>query len=208
MKEPPLNNEADLARVAEKLIADIARAQKKLASTDQRRATFSLDARIGDADAKREMAKLNDARNALLTEIGDLDAALVEVRRRMGAARQTAALEAEAERARQAAPIVERLAARGAQMDSELQAFREHHAAIQADLNALARLGVPTPSRDLVAVNLNRALDAATMGLDSSRRPVPPLQRHSFTSLLHGYDLPAQRWVETKLNANNPAKAA
>jgi hypothetical protein len=88
-----------------------------------------------------------------------------------------------------------------------MREYCEHYAAISDDMDALARLGVPTPSRALVAVNLRRAHDSATSPLDKTSRPVQPTMRRSFDSLLTGWAQPALNWISTKLKTKT-AEAA
>jgi hypothetical protein len=160
-----------------------------------------------DVKAAKRLAEINTEFGHLENEIASLSAALAEAGRRAEAATAAEAAETERKRAEQAVPIVRRLEERGAKMDVAIQSYCEHFAAIQADLDELARLGAPTPSRALVEVNGHRAHDSALTALgDKFVRPVPPLQRHSFDQLLTGWALPAQRWIESKLN--NAAKAA
>jgi hypothetical protein len=127
-----------------------------------------------------------------------LRAALDGANKREAVARTAAADEDARSRAEKARPIIERLIERGAAIDHALKTFGVNFTAIQADLDELQRLGVPTPSRSLVAVNLRRAHDAG-LPMDGSTRPVPPMMRHSFDSLLRFWAQPGFAWISTKL---------
>lgn len=196
----------DFTAVAEKLTSDITKLQKKIARIDERRAVLALDAHIGDATAIKERDKLSDERNRLVGEVDDLSAALNEARRRSGEAQKATALEAEAERARKAAPILERMAARGKALDEAIASYCASFAAISGDVDELMALGCPVAPRDLIRVNLRNAHDSATMFLDKTSRPVSPRARRSFSELLHGWTKPGFSWVAAR--TNNTAQAA
>jgi hypothetical protein len=198
--------ETDFESMAAKLVADIEKLRKAVARIDSRRAVVSLDARIGDTDARKEYDKLASERNAKLAEIDDLTAALTEAKRRAGEALKTSALEAEAERARKAQPILERMAARGKALDDAIARYCAEFAAISEDVDALMALGCPVATRDLIRVNLRNAHDSATMFLDKTSRPVSPRARKSFSELLLQWTRPGVAWVAVR--TNNTAQAA
>ena len=200
--------ETNYDSVATKLTADIEKLRKKIVSVDEKRARWALDATLGDSDAKAEMAKLGDQRNRLNGEIADLEAALTEARRRANDATTSAAAEVVRKRAEQAAVVVQRLLARGPEMDHAIALYTEHFRGIQNDLTELARLGAPTPSRPLVDVNTNLAHDSALTPLgDKFVRPVPPTRRRTFDFLLRGWCTPVKTWIESKIT-NTAADAA
>jgi hypothetical protein len=196
----------DMNIIAADLQQKIGAAQAAIAGIDAKRKTVAFDAETGDDGARKAMAKLHADRNARLAEVDDLNAALDEAKRRSAAAAAAAAEEGLKARAERAKPIAERLAERGKKLDAAIQAYVAEFAAIGDDLDQLARLGVPIPSRDLVRVNLRRAHDSATAPLDKTSRPVSPTMRRSFDSLLAGWTQPAKNWIATKLNT--AAKAA
>jgi hypothetical protein len=181
-------------------------ARAAIAEIDARRSAIAFDAIAqGDGESKKALAKAHADRAARQSEIADLEFALAQAKRHIVEAGNAEAAAAAQARAELAAPIVARLAARGALMDSAIRAYREHYVAIDADLTELDRLGAPIPSRQLVAVNLRRAGDAALMGLDEHSRPIPPNQRHSFESLLRGWAQPGINWINNRLNKSADA---
>jgi hypothetical protein len=154
------------------------------------------------------LASINEELQRVAAEAASLKAAFAEAERRADAARADALTEAQRERAEKAKPIAERLAERGKKLDAAIGEYCEHFAALGADIEELARLGVPVPSRSLVAVNMRRSHDAATMFLDKTSRPVPPLDRHPFSKLTTGWAVPALKWIEAKLNKSAAKSAA
>jgi hypothetical protein len=196
----------DFEAVAAKLTADIDKLRRKVSAIDQKRRSISLDAMIGDSEARKELDRLNDQRNGKLGEIADLEAAVSEARRRMGEAKAAASLEAAAERARKAEQILAKMAARGRAIDEAIATYCREFEAISEDVSALMALGCPVPTRDLVRVNLRNAHDSATMMLDKTSRPVPPRARRTFSELLQGWTKPGFAWVAARVN--NTAQAA
>jgi len=159
-----------------------------------------------DAKAAKRLAEINAEFGHLENEIASLNAALAEAGRRAAAASAAEAAEAERQRAEKAALIVPRLVELGATMDQVSATYVDGFREIEKLLNELERLGVPTPSRALVSVNMNRAHDSALTPLgDKFVRPIPPTQKRSFSFLLKGWVLPAQNWISGKLNAASKA---
>jgi hypothetical protein len=195
--------------------AVLAELEKKAAATrtaiaeiNERRAELSFSAHgTANPTAQKALAAANSDRTVKLGELEEIEHAIAEGRRLCAIA---AAQENEAvarQHAEQALPIAERLAERGKKLDAAMREYCEHYAAISDDMDALARLGVPTPSRSLVAVNLRRAHDSATSPLDKTSRPVPPTMRRTFDSLLTGWAAPSLNWISTKLKTKT-AEAA
>ena len=161
-----------------------------------------------NAKAIKRLAEIGTELGHLENERATLEAAIAEAGRRAAATTAAEAADAERKRAEKAEPIVERLAARGQAMDLAIATYVENFKAIQNDMTELSRLGVPVPSRELIAVNANLAHDSALTPLgDKFVRPVPSTARRNFSFLLNQWALPARNWVESKLN-NKPAKAA
>ena len=75
-------------------------------------------------------------------------------------------------------------------------------------MDKLRRLGAPTPTRELVEVNVKRALDAALAGLHPEARAVPPLQRHKFAALYAGWGLMTASWAAKVLGPDEKREAA
>jgi hypothetical protein len=200
----------DVKAVVNDLLSQLEAAKAAVADIDKRRAEISLAALgDGDADAKRKLAQLHKERATAVAELEDITAAITAARQRAVAALEAETANEERERATRAKPIVQRLEARGAKMDEAIKVYRENFAAIKDDLNELARLGAPTPSRYLVEVNTHRAHDAALTPLgDTFVRPVAPTQRRTFAFLLNGWALPARNWVDSKLKTKPAAEAA
>jgi chromosome segregation ATPase len=154
-----------------------------------------------NAKAQKRLDDIGAELARLENEKASLTAAIAEAGRRAQAATAAERAEGERKRAEQAAPIAARLEARGKAMDEALASYVANFRAIQADLDELQSLGCPVPSRSLVEVNSHRAHDSALAALgDKFVRPIPPLQRHSFSKLLTGYVLPARTWITSKTN--------
>jgi hypothetical protein len=180
--------------------------QLKLGAERDELAFASIVERNGQATKR-----LNEITAEFVTianEIATLNAAIAEAGRRADAAAKAASAEAERKRAEQAEPIAKRMAERGAKLDAAIKEYCEHYAAIQADIDELARLGVPIPSRAIVQVNLRRSHEAHTASIDKVARAVPPHGRHTFDKLTQGWAVPALNWIASKLNSKNAAKAA
>src|SRR5271166_613113 len=114
-----------------------------------------------DAKAAKRLAEINVEFVHLDNEIASLNAALAEAGRRAEAATAAERAEAERQRAEKAAPLVQRLEALGATMDQATATYVAGFREIEKLFNELERLGVPTPSRALVSVNMNKAHDSA-----------------------------------------------
>jgi seryl-tRNA synthetase len=190
---------------ARKILADLAdtaaAAQTALTDIDQRRANLSFAAHgAADPEAKKALAKVNAERVAKLGELEEIEHARTEARQRIAAAQAHDDEAAQRRRAEQASPIAQQLAERGKKLDAAIAEYCAQFAAIGDDLDALARLGVPIPSSDLVRVNLRRAHDSATSPLDKTSRPVPPSMRKNFDSLLRGWAAPSLNWIASRLN--------
>jgi len=191
--------------------------RNEIASIDERqlaleaeRAELAFTAVIEkNTDAVKRLANVNAEITEIVTvTLPTLNAALREAQRREAVATVAAADEDIRERAKKARPIAERLAERGKKMDLAIAEYREQFSGIDQDLNELARLGIPTASRAIVAANLRRSHDAATSGLDKLGRPVPPNQRHTFDGLLRGWATPSINWIAEKLGKTTTAPKA
>jgi multidrug efflux pump subunit AcrA (membrane-fusion protein) len=182
--------------------------RNRFATIDNRKAQLATErdaiaySALIDSDAKASK-RLTD----IAAEIGTLDyetiaiaAALAEAGRRAEAAIAAEKAEAERERARQAEPILKRLAARGKKLDEAMAIVGAEYGGVADDIDELIRLGIPTPSRDLVRVNLRGALDSATMFLDRTSRPIAPGKRRKFFDLTPGWARPGLNWINGKLN--------
>jgi hypothetical protein len=200
--------ETNYETVAAKLTTDIDKLRRKVSAIDQKRAPLSLDVRLGDADARKTLNELNDARNARLTEIADLEAALAEARRRIGEVKTAAAAEAERQRAETALPIAQRIAEIGKEQDAVAARYCELHTQAEELFEKLTRLGVPVPSRDLRRVNRHRAHDASFAAIDNVSRPQRSFERSHYSSLYRGWAQMSQNWINSKINTNNDADAA
>lgn len=206
---PPVDAVTAALATAATLQRRLDECHQTLATVDAERIALSFAAHGGDDDdAKRKLSKLNARRAVLITEAEELDAAVDTARQNVIETQNAANADAARQRAAEAEPIARRLAERGAAMDATVAAFVEHYRGINDDINALMKLGIPTPSRELVSVNLNRARDAAFNGLDPSVRPVPVLQRHSYQSLTNGWSAPALAYISDKITTYTAADAA
>ena len=177
-------------------------AVETIAANRKRVIELSFDIENGDADARRKASKL-------LGEIRDLEAdvehvkrpALLEAQRRDEAAKAALAREADRGRAEKAREFASRLAALGAGRDEAFAQARDLGEQFDLTMNELRLLSAPVPTRELVEVNMKRALDVALAGIDPEARPVSPLQRHSFKQLYAGWAEPTLNWAAKILGA-------
>jgi hypothetical protein len=170
-----------------------------IAEINGKRAELSFAAHTGQPAAQKALAKANTDRTAKVSELEEIEHAISEARRLCAIAEAQEDQEAARQRAEQALPIAERLAERGKKLDAAIREYQEHYTAIADDITALARLGVPTPSGALVAVNLRRSHDAALASFDRHARPVRSHERVTFESLVRSWSAPALNWISTKL---------
>jgi hypothetical protein len=150
--------------------------------------------------AIKQAADINAKIAELTTQESMLNAALKTATRLEAEAKAAAATESERQRTEQARPIAERLAARGQRMDEAIRVVLEERAGIDADAEALAKLGVPVASADLRRVNLRRWIDTATMFFDKHSRPVPPGERTTAESLTSAFVQSSLKFITDKLN--------
>jgi hypothetical protein len=196
---------AALVRLETKAVATRA----EIAEINERRAELSFSAHgTSDPNAQKALAKANADRAVKVGELEEIETAIAEARRLCAISAAEESETVARQHAETALPIAQRLVERGKKLDAAMKEYCEHFAAINDDIDALARLGVPTPSRALVAVNLRRAHDSATSLLDKTARPVPPTMRRSFDSLLTGWAAPSLNWIKGKLNKNAAKVAA
>jgi hypothetical protein len=198
---------------ARAILADLeskaAATRAAIAEINEKRAELAFAAHgTASPSAVKALAKCNADRTARLGELEEFEHAIAEARRLCAIAEAQGDQEAARQRAEKALPIAERLAERGKKLDAAMKEYCEHYAAIGDDIDALARLGVPTPSRALVAVNLRRAHDTAASPLDKTSRPVPLTLRRSFDSLLTGWAQPSLNWISAKLKNVTAREAA
>ena len=190
--------EATQAELAKRLTTS----REALKANIARRDDLAFEAQTGDAEARKETARLATEASALADDIASLEAAAKEAARRVTAAKEAAAKQVEREKAAKSRVITARLATRGAAMDAGLSAFKAAYSGLIDDMRELALLGAPAPSANLIDVNLRRALDSGLGGLHAKVRPVPPLQRHSFDELAGGWARPSERWAAGILDAD------
>jgi hypothetical protein len=173
---------------------------KKLILTGQRDDVAFAALVDREPRAVKQAADINAKLAELTTEESMLNAALKVAVKRETEARAAAATESERQRAEEAQPIAERLAKRGQRMDEAMAVVLEERAAIDADAEALARLGVPVANADLRRVNLRRWIDAATSTFDKHARPVAPRERCTADSLTTGWMRSSLQFIADKLN--------
>jgi hypothetical protein len=163
-----------------------------------------------NATAKKRVDEIN-AEIAHLTNVvlPMLNSALKAAQKRADAAKAAAAEGDVRKRAEQAQPIAERLAAVGKKADTTAREYCAALAEIDTCIRELSTLGIPTPSRDLVRVNKNRAHLAAMMSLDQAR-PIAPRERTLYDPLTKGWAKPALDWIAARLSKTETkaAKAA
>jgi hypothetical protein len=172
------------------------------------REAISFDAVVErQKSAIKRLEEINSELAALRDSNATLNAALREARRRETAAAAEKSAEAARDRAAEAEPIGKRLAERGATIDAAIKTCIENIQGMREDLEVLARLGMPVPSRDLVRVNLNRAWDTMTASLDKTR-PMSPVQRTGYDRLAKAWSAPVLTLISTRTNTNNAAADA
>ena len=195
--------------------AVLAELEKKAAATraeiaeiNEHRAGSSFAAHASaDVEATQTLKKLNIDRIAALARLEELERAIAQARQLIAIAQTGEDEEAQRKRAEQARPIAERLAARGKRMDEAMAVVLAERAGIDADAEALARLGVPVANADLRRVNLRRWIDAATMSFDKHARPVPPGERTTAEALTTTWMRSSLQFIADKLN-NAAARVA
>jgi hypothetical protein len=183
------------------LESKVAATRAAIAEINERRAELSFAAHgAANPTAQKALAKANTDRTAKLDELEEIEHAILESRRLCAIAEAQEDQQAARQRAEKATPIAERLAERGARMDAAIRVVCEERAGIDADAEAMARLGVPVPNADLRRVNLRRWLDGSLMFFDKHSRSVPPLERHSADSLTRSWMQSSLQFITNKLS--------
>jgi len=197
---------ADINHAAASLVTEITAVKAAIAALDERREELSFDAlAIADnIEAKKALSKLHAERASKVLELEDLESALAASKRRIAEAKQAESAEGERERATRALPLIEQMALRGKRIDEALATYCQEFNAINDDINQLIALGCPTPTRNLVSVNLRNAHDAG-MNLDKISRPTQPVRRRTFDELVRGWVVPGRNWIAGRLNTNADA---
>jgi hypothetical protein len=178
--DAPAAARATLADLTAQRAVAVAR-QQELA--DEREA-LAFDAAIGDAAARKTLHVLTrDAATAGLT-IENLDAAIVEARRRIGQADEAARIAELRRKAVQARDQLADLDEVSRSLSAALTQFADTFERFQAVGDGIRRLGFGFPSRDLQRANTSRAIDTVLQRLRLSSRPVPPGQRVDLATLV------------------------
>jgi len=190
------NKHGELSRSLERAKDDAASSRKKAHEL-----AYSA---IDDDSARRVSVKLLADAAKLDDDIKHrLEPAVAEARRRLEAVRQAASQEAQRARAAEAKAIALKLEGLGAGRDKAFEEAKLLGLEFDAAINRLRALGAPAPSLELVAVNVDRALDSALMAIHpKAARLVPPLQRHKFVELYASWAAPALSWAAKILDVD------
>jgi len=201
---------------ADALHAEIAEIDRELAQTTETHAKaqsimndLALPARRGDAKAAKKLAEYEDA----LAEEQTLQRRRQAARASLESELQTAlALERNEEtkaKAREARKIVARLRSRGADVDATIRKLLDEYNSIASDVAALINLGASQINLRLVQLGCERALRAKLMSIkELELRPVAPLERREFASLVDAWTAGAERWINLILKAEEPTTPA
>jgi hypothetical protein len=99
------------------------------------------------------LAAVNAELLALTAKTATIRAVIAETDRRLDERGKAELAAAQRSRCEMAWPIAEQLVERGRRMDEALRAYLAERVALENDLAQLTKLGAPTPSRALVAIN-------------------------------------------------------
>ena len=166
---------------------------------------LALQARRGDREAIAKLDQFDAFCAKALSDRRRLQAARVSVEAELVTALAVIEREAEKARAGEAREINEVFRKRGVDLDAGIRTFVDNYRSLRDDAAALANLGVRSINPELVRVNTLRALSAALQGTDLGLPLVPPLQRHSFSSLVDKWANFADRHIATVLGEPMPA---
>jgi hypothetical protein len=197
----------DAKATVQKFEARLDAARSALAANEERRSSLAFAVETGDADARKTADALVIEAAKHAADVRSLEAAVAEGARRVSAAQDAQGREALREKAKAARAVLSRLADTGAALDAALKTATQAYAGLQADLRELAALGSPGPSAQLVAVNMQRALDAG-MSNAGEARPIAPSMRRSFADLCVGWSRPGIAWADELLGAHKTAERA
>jgi hypothetical protein len=162
----------------------------------------------GNAKASKRRSEINGEIGRLVNEVLPmLHAAFKEATRRENAASVAREQEGERTRAEKALPDAELLAELGSKADAAARDYCRYLGEIDAVISRLAALGAPTPSRDLVRVNKDRAHLTATASLNHAR-PIAPIERSTYDTLTRGWARPVLDWIAARMNTNAARDAA
>jgi hypothetical protein len=186
-----------------------AKARAAISEINEKRSQLSYAAHgTENPQAQKALAEANADRAAKVSELEEIEHGILEARRLCAIAEAQEDDAAGRQRADQARPIAERLAARGARMDAAMRVVLEERTGIDADAAALERLGVPVANADLRRVNLRRFIDTATMNFDKHSRPVPPSERTTAEALTTSWMQSSLQFIANKLNKDTAKIAA
>jgi hypothetical protein len=192
--------EAKHAELAARL--DRAREQVETHRKKAHELAFVAEARDDDGAKRLATKLLADAAKLEADITHRLEPAVAEAERRVKAAKDAAAKQAQRAKAEEARALAARLEQLGAAIDAGFDQVRTAQREFSDVLDALRRLDAPAPSRELIEVNSKRALDAALAGVHPEARPVPTLQRHRFADLGRGWARPTLGWAAKILDAD------
>lgn len=200
-----------MAQSVDQLRAEIAQIDvdlQKLADREQAAALaadeLALQAYRGDKKAEAKITKHDTERDEAVNWRRRLQVARAGVEGELAAALALEKTEENKARAREAREINAIFRKRGADLDTGIRAFVDNYKSLRDDAAALANLGVRSINSELVRVNSLRSLIAALQRTDLGLPMVPPLQRHSFASLVEKWASMADGWIASVLSEAPP----
>jgi hypothetical protein len=194
---PPKNPLAAALAVVETAHGTLAELQQRRGDAVARQAEIAaereglaFDAAVGDKAARKSLNELNQRSLQLGLDIENLDAAIVEARRRIGVAEAAAHLEKMHERARAVRLLLEDQRKSGDKAEQALEIFVTELGQVYSANEEMRRLvGGIAPGRDLIRVHATRAIQSALYRVQLNTDVVPPNERHSL-------DYYITRWAE------------
>jgi hypothetical protein len=197
-------------RTPEELEVEIAAMDLELLRLDEQEREAELGitaeallARRGDEKAQARLNSHEAARASAQHRLPRLRAARDAAATELRAVLRVAEQEAELQKARRAKELIRKARQRGSDLDRELRSVVENYLEVEADLSSLADTSGKRTNRDLVKINVERALRAGLMRIPALRLIVPPNERCSFSQLINGWTANADRWADEILNSSD-----
>ena len=107
------------------------------------------------------------------------------------------------ESARKTKELVRKARQRGLDLDREIRSFVDNFLQIESDLSSLSDASGNRTNRELVKINIERALRAGLMRIPALKLIVPPNERRLFSQLIDAWTANADRWADEILNASD-----
>lgn len=175
---------------------------------------IAFDAHIGDKAAAKRLAEIHAEIAREESEAISLAAALAEARRRFSEAEEALARVRLCGRALAARQHLGALRAAGADADAALKGFVAHLARVHEIGDEIRRINLssgaytsPVPSRDLMRVNTNRALQTELGRVKLAAEVVAPSDRHDLSDLIDSWCDRIDGHLDILLGEPAPAEA-